>query len=193
VKNIHPETGGWFLEAPSVMTNFRAKVTNSIAKGTNSIAKWTNSIAKATNSFAKTCNVQQLIAQVYRQLTASILIKHLATPIMDKQPISTKSRERNDHSMVMNCSATGLGPIHYRWEKYDLASEKWIRPSHRAMSITSPKLTFSAITEEDEGVYHCAVTNDDGSVVSDNATLTVYGKEYASCCANIIAFYTVHL
>jgi len=27
-KKIHPETGGWFLEAYSVMTNFRAKATN---------------------------------------------------------------------------------------------------------------------------------------------------------------------
>jgi len=52
-KKIHPEMGGWFLEAYSVMTNFRTKVTNSIAKGTNSIAKWTNSIVKVTNSFAK--------------------------------------------------------------------------------------------------------------------------------------------
>ena len=66
-KKIHPETGGWFLEAYSVMTNFRAKVTNSIAKGTNSIAKWTNSIAKVTNSIAKwtnsiakTCNLEVL-------------------------------------------------------------------------------------------------------------------------------------
>ena len=55
-KKIHPETGGWFLEAYSVITNFHAKVTDLIAKGTNSIAKWTNSIAKATNSIAKTCS-----------------------------------------------------------------------------------------------------------------------------------------
>ena len=55
-KKIHPETGGWFLEAYSVMTNFRAKATNSIVKWTNSIAKVTNSIAKVTNSIAKTCN-----------------------------------------------------------------------------------------------------------------------------------------
>jgi len=31
-KKIHPETGGWFLEAYSVMTNSIAKATNSIAK-----------------------------------------------------------------------------------------------------------------------------------------------------------------
>ena len=30
--------------------------------------------------------------------------------------------------------------------------------------------------EEDEGVYHCVVTNDDGSVISDNATIRVYGE-----------------
>ena len=35
-KKIHSETAGWFLEAYSVMTNFRAKAMNSIAKGFNS-------------------------------------------------------------------------------------------------------------------------------------------------------------
>jgi len=55
VKKIHPETDSWFLEAYSVMTNFRTKATK-IAKGTNSIAKWTNSIAKVTNSFANGTN-----------------------------------------------------------------------------------------------------------------------------------------
>ena len=59
-KKIHPETGGWFLEAYSVMTNFRAKATDSIAKVTNSFANGTNSIAKVTNSIAKTCNNQLL-------------------------------------------------------------------------------------------------------------------------------------
>jgi len=61
-KKIHPEMGGWFLEAYSVMTNFHAKAMNSKAKWANSIAKvmnsfanGTNSIAKATNSIAKTC------------------------------------------------------------------------------------------------------------------------------------------
>jgi len=98
---------------------------------------------------------------------------------MDKQPASTKSRERNDQSAVMSCSANGMGPIHYRWEKYESASNEWIRPSHRVVNIASSKLVFNAITEEDEGVYRCVVSNDDGSVVSDDATLTVYGKELA--------------
>ena len=45
--------------------------------------------------------------------------------------------------------------------------------------IPSTKLIFTVIMEEDEGIYHCVVTNHDGSVVSDNATITVYGE-----CAN---------
>jgi len=55
-KKIHPGMGGWFLEAYSVMTNFRAKAMNSIAKGMNSIAKGMNSIAKGMNSIAKVTN-----------------------------------------------------------------------------------------------------------------------------------------
>jgi len=58
VKKIYPEMGGWFLEAYSAMTNFRAKVTNSIAKVTNSFANGMNSVAKVTNSIAKTCKCQ---------------------------------------------------------------------------------------------------------------------------------------
>jgi len=54
-KKIRPETGGWFLEAYSVMTNFHAKGMNSLAKVMNSFANGTNSIAKAMNSIAKTC------------------------------------------------------------------------------------------------------------------------------------------
>ena len=61
-----------------------------------------------------------------------------------------KSREQNDQSAVMSCSATGMGPIHYRWEKYESASNEWIRPSHRAVNIVSSKLVFNTITEEDE-------------------------------------------
>jgi len=55
-KKKYPGTGGWFLEAYSVMTIFCDKATNLIAKRMNSIAKVTNSVSKTTNSIAKTCN-----------------------------------------------------------------------------------------------------------------------------------------
>ena len=91
-----------------------------------------------------------------------------------------KNNDRN--VMVFKIVATGMGPISYHWEKYQSFSNSWIRPSSRAVSVISSKLIFSKITEEDEGTYHCIVTNDDGSVVSDNVTVTVYGElEFIPC------------
>ena len=76
----------------------------------------------------------------------------------------------------MSCSATGIGPIYYRWEKYHLRKNTWRSPSHRATSITEQRLKFSVMRKTDEGVYRCIVTNNDGSVISNNATMHVYGK-----------------
>ena len=76
----------------------------------------------------------------------------------------------------MHCEATGIGSLHYKWEKYHLSSNSWKRPSHRAVKIASPKLKYHSFTEEDEGIYRCIVSNGHDSVVSDNATLTVYGE-----------------
>jgi len=69
-----------------------------------------------------------------------------------------------------------LGPIHYQWEKYQSLNNSWINPAHRVVNSKSSTLKFTNISEEDEGIYRCIVSNDDGSVISDNATITVYGK-----------------
>ena len=69
----------------------------------------------------------------------------------------------------------GMSPIQYKWEKYQSSSNSWIRPSHRVVNITSPKLIFSVVTEEDEGVYRCVTSDHHGSVVSNSAAITVYG------------------
>ena len=76
----------------------------------------------------------------------------------------------------MSCSAVGMGPIYYQWQKYNSSKNSWISLSHRAVDIPSSDLKFSVVREEDEGVYRCIVTNDDGSVISDNATVHVYGE-----------------
>jgi len=99
-----------------------------------------------------------------------------ASPTITGSPKSSTVRAGSKNNNPLWCSATGMGPIHYQWEKYQPSNGNWIKPSNKAVNITSPKLIFSVITEEDEGVYHCIVTNDDGSVVSDNATITVYGE-----------------
>ena len=85
-------------------------------------------------------------------------------------------REGDMKVTAVSCLAIGIGTIYYRWQKYHLFNNVWISPSHRAVNITSPSLTFSVVTEEDEGVYRCVVTSNDGSVFSDNATVRVYGE-----------------
>ena len=88
---------------------------------------------------------------------------------------------------ALSCSAVGMGPIYYQWEKYNTFNSSWISPSHRAMNIVSPDLKFDVIREEDEGVYRCIVTNDDGSVISDSATVHVYGE--CSVALNLVIYH----
>jgi len=101
---------------------------------------------------------------------------YAVVPVITKQPVSTTVGERNRVSVVTSCTAIGMGPIYYQWEKYEPSNDSWIVPSFRIVNVTSPKLTFYTIVEEDEGIYHCTIMNDRGRVVSENATITVYGK-----------------
>jgi len=111
----------------------------------------------------------------------------LALPNITKQPTSSAVRVNSTLKTVTHCIAIGIDPLHYQWEKYLSSNDSWIRPSHRAVNIKSQKLTFSIITEGDEGIYRCVVSNNDGSVLSDNVTITVYGefKHIASQVDNV--------
>ena len=107
-----------------------------------------------------------------------LCILHLATPVIVTNPSSVVNKE-GDRNVSLHCSAHdyGLGHILYKWEKYHSPNNTWIGPSNTAKSvIMASRLKFSAITKEDEGVYRCVASNLDGSAVSKNATLTVYGK-----------------
>ena len=101
-----------------------------------------------------------------------------ASPNITMQPVSITVRVGELNVIAMSCKAVhvGMGPIYFRWERYHIMNNSWIKPSPRAVNTTSPSLEFSVIAKEDEGVYHCIITNDDGSVISDNATIFVYGE-----------------
>ena len=99
-----------------------------------------------------------------------------ALPNITMQPTSTTFKTGDINVIAMSCNAVGETSLYFQWEKYHLLDNSWMRPSHKAVNVTSPYLKFKLITEEDEGVYRCIVTSDDGSVVSDNATIHVYGK-----------------
>jgi len=104
------------------------------------------------------------------------LISIVALPVIVRQPLSATYKINSSDKCALEIFSTGIGHIQYKWEKYHFSSNIWIRPSHRAVNITSPKLIFGVITEEDEGVYHCLVSNHDGNVASNSATITLYGE-----------------
>ena len=85
-------------------------------------------------------------------------------------------RENSEQVSTLSCLANGLEPLTYFWQMYQSSNDSWTRPSVRAVNITSSQLLFSKLTEEDEGIYRCIVFSDDGNVLSDNATITLYGE-----------------
>ena len=89
--------------------------------------------------------------------------------------VSVEYKQNRTNVNPFECLATGVGSIHYLWEKYYPLNSSWIKPSDRVVNVTSRHLVFSVITEEDEGVYHCVATNEDDIVVSTSSNIIVYG------------------
>ena len=85
-------------------------------------------------------------------------------------------RKNSEQVSTLSCLASGLEPLNYHWQMYQSTNDSWTKPSVRAVNITSPKLVFSKLTEEDEGIYRCIVFSDDDNVISNNATITLYGE-----------------
>ena len=105
-----------------------------------------------------------------------------AIPTITKQPVSVWLRENSKQVTTLWCLSNGSEPLYYFWQMYQSTNDSWTKPSVRAVNITSPKLVFSKLTEEDEGIYRCIVFSDDDKVVSDNATVTLYGELQYLCC-----------
>ena len=104
---------------------------------------------------------------------------YIDSPAVTSQPVSRVIRYSERNVLAFEIVATGVGRINYLWQKYDSYSDSWISISSRAVNDTSPTLNFKVITE-DQGIYHCIVTNYDGSVMSDNVTITVFGEPLAA-------------
>ena len=100
----------------------------------------------------------------------------LAIPTIIQQPTSVTLRKNSEQVSTLWCLASGLEPLNYLWQMYQSTNDSWIKPSIRAVNVTSPKLVFSKFTEEDEGIYRCIVFSDDDYVVSNNATMTLFGE-----------------
>ena len=123
-------------------------------------------------------NIKGKLVRYYRFIPVHIYIycTCIVLPKFTKQPVSVTVRAGDVNKVAMSCAAAGGGPLSYRWEKYQYSDNSWTSPSQRVVNITSSKLLFAVVAERDEGVYRCVVTNEDGSIVSNNATITVYGE-----------------
>lgn len=100
-----------------------------------------------------------------------------ATIKFSVQPnVSVEYKQNKTRVTPFECLATGIGKIHYQWEKYNPINNSWIKPSNRVVDVTSRHLVFSVIKEEDEGIYHCVATNDDDMVASSSSNIVVYGQ-----------------
>jgi len=70
-------------------------------------------------------------------------------------------------NVTLKCEANGFGSLEFSWERQDAGN--WI------VITTRSTTTYTAKTS---GLYRCRVSNEAGSVVSNNATVKVYGKYY---------------
>jgi len=76
-------------------------------------------------------------------------------------------------SITLMCRAGGLGKLVYFWERISSSSWTTISNDNTTSYTTNKTLTI------EEYMYRCRVSNEAGSVVSNNATVNVYG-EYCS-------------
>ena len=97
-------------------------------------------------------------------------------PTIINHPVSMAFSKNSEQVSTLSCLANGLGPLNYLWQMYQSENDSWIKPSVRVVNTSSPKLVFSKLREEDEGVYRCIVFSEDDFVVSNNATITLYGE-----------------
>ena len=95
--------------------------------------------------------------------------------IIVQQPLSGMFRLGSKNILTLKFAVKEIGDTSYQWEKYHPYTNSWIRPSHRTVDVTSPKLIFKMITVDDEGTYRCIATDNGERVVSKNATITVFG------------------
>ena len=104
------------------------------------------------------------------------LLLCIAMPTIIKHPVSMAFSKNSKQVSTLSCLANGLEPLKYLWQMYQSTNDSWTKPSIRAVNFTSPKLVFSKLTEEDKGIYRCIVFSEDDHVVSNNATITLYGE-----------------
>ena len=108
-----------------------------------------------------------MITLVTKQLLFADVPVILDHPVGDDVPINT--------NVILTCQASGLGTLVYSWERS--SGSNWTTVSNDDITSYSTDTTLAI----GQYMYRCRVSNEAGSVVSNIATVNVYG-EY---CPNI--------
>ena len=73
-------------------------------------------------------------------------------------------------SITLMCSVSGLGTLEYFWERSSGSSWTTVSNDNTTSYTTDTTLAIG------QYMYRCRVSNDAGSVVSNNAIVNVYGE-----------------
>ena len=91
-----------------------------------------------------------------------------APPEILEHPVSSDVPIKG--STILTCQASGLGTLVYSWEKS--SGDSWTTVSNdNTTSYTTDKTLAIG-----QYMYRCRVSNEAGSVVSNIATVNVYGE-----------------
>ena len=80
--------------------------------------------------------------------------------------------------IILTCQASGLGTLVYLWERG--SGSNWITVSNDNTTSYTTDTTLAI----GQYMYRCRVSNEAGSVVSNIATVNVYGRYYPDVAIN---------
>ena len=84
-------------------------------------------------------------------------------------------------SITLMCRASGTGTLVYSWERRRSSGRRWATVSN---DNTTSYTTDTTLTSG-EYIYRCRVSNEAGAVVSNSATVNVYGKCHHNQCSGV--------
>ena len=93
---------------------------------------------------------------------------YLGPPSITTHPRDVTIPQRTTTTLI--CSATGSETLMYSWERRSSSSWTTINNANSPLYVTDTTLNIG------EYMYRCRVSNEAGSVVSNSATVNVYGE-----------------
>ena len=98
-----------------------------------------------------------------------VIFDHLGPPIIMKHPKRANNVAMGS-SITLTCKANGQGMLKYSWEIKSSGTWTGISDNNTRSYTTDTTLAIG------QYMYRCRVSNDAGSVVSNNAIVNVYGE-----------------